>query len=322
MKALICPLNWGLGHATRCIPIIRNLEKEGYDINLMADGHPLQLLRQEFPDAKIIDFPSYAVRYSSSKSQTGTIVRQIPRLLRAVIREHKYLKKLQQTEKFDLIISDNRFGLWHKKTKSVYITHQLMIKMPKALKFLETFAWRAHRFFINRYDECWIPDIDGEYNYSGDLSHYYPLPKHAKFIGILSRFEKAENYIANEEYDTAIVISGPEPQRSLFEHKMIEKYKKTLEKTIIVQGLPKNTVRKYELGNLLVLSHLESDDLAGVFLGAKKIICRSGYSTIMDLARLNCLDKAEFYPTPGQTEQEYLAEFHQNGKKIHKKIIL
>jgi UDP:flavonoid glycosyltransferase YjiC (YdhE family) len=311
MKALICPLNWGLGHASRCIPIIKELEKEGYEVFIMADGHPLRLLQREFPGIATIDYPSYAINYSASGTQTGAMLCQSPKIIKHIIREHRYLKKLQKKEKFDLILSDNRFGLWNKSTKSVYITHQLMIKMPRKLHFFEPLIWRVHRFFINRYDECWIPDVAGGDNLSGDLSHQYPLPKHAKFIGVLSRFEAPENKKTRSEYKIVILISGPEPQRSIFEREMIEKYKDNPQKTILLQGLPQKETRKSVIGNISVYSHLETNEISSILTGAEKIICRSGYSSVMDLAKLNCLRKAEFHPTPGQTEQEYLAAYHK-----------
>lgn len=310
MKALICPLNWGLGHASRCIPIIKRLKQEGWKVVVMADGHPLQLLQQEFQGIATIEYPSYSIYYSASDAQLGTMLRQSPKIIRHIVREHRYLKKLQRQENFDLIISDNRFGLWHKRTKSVYITHQLMIKMPKRFRFIEPIVWLVHRFFINRYDECWIPDVAGSDNLSGDLSHRYPLPNRAKFIGALSRFDVPEDKKTCRQYDIAIVLSGPEPQRSMFERKMIEMYKNSPKKTILLQGLPQKEIQQSIVGNISVYSHLETGEMSAILTGVEKIICRSGYSSIMDLATLNCLHKAEFHPTPGQTEQEYLATFH------------
>jgi len=213
-----------------------------------------------------------------------------------------------KAEHFDMIISDNRFGLWNKNVHSVYITHQLMIKMPQGLKFLEPIVWRFHRFFILKYDECWIPDYEGEKNLSGDLAHKYPLPKNAKFIGSLSRFSLLKNIVPKNEYQTVAVLSGVEPQRSIFEKELIKRLENCAEKTLIVQGKPQKEKQIQTIQNLTIVSHLETSELASVLLGAKQIISRSGYSTIMDLDALNCLHKAELIPTPGQTEQEYLAE--------------
>ena len=308
MKILICPLNWGLGHAARCVPIIRRLTDEGNEITMVADGFPLEFLRHEFPELAFIEYASYPIRYSEGKSQIGAMIRRFPKIILKIISEHRWLKKRLKTEHFDKIISDNRFGLWNKNAHSVYITHQLMIKTPKGLKFLEPIVWRFHRFFILKYDECWIPDYEGEKNLSGDLAHKYPLPKNAKFIGSLSRFSLLKNIAPNTEFQIVAVLSGVEPQRSIFEKELIKCFENCIKKTLIVQGKPQAEKQIRTIQNLTIVSHLETSELASVLLGAEQIISRSGYSTIMDLDTLNCLHKAEFIPTPGQTEQEYLAE--------------
>jgi len=308
MKILICPLNWGLGHAARCVPTIKRLTDEGNKITIVADGFPLEFLRHEFPELAFIEYPSYPIRYSEGKSQTGAMMRYFPKIIFKIISEHRWLKKLLKTEHFDMIISDNRFGLWNKNLHSVYITHQLMIKMPRGLKFLEPVVWCFHRFFILKYDECWIPDYEDEKNLSGDLAHKYPLPKNAKFIGSLSRFSLLKNIVPNAEYQIVATLSGVEPQRSIFEKELIKRFENCTEKMLIVQGKPQKEKQIRTVGNITIVSHLETSELASVLLGAEQVISRSGYSTIMDLDALNCLHKAEFIPTPGQTEQEYLAE--------------
>ena len=186
--------------------------------------------------------------------------------------------------------------------------------MPKGLKFLEPVVWLLHRFFIHRYDQCWIPDFKESKNLSGDLSHKYPLPKNAEFIGPLSRFSAKINIkkpILEDEFDVVAIISGPEPQRTIFEKQIVHQYKNSKDKCLIVRGMPDSLIQKENISDQLIMfSHLETSILAHYILKAKKIICRSGYSTIMDLYVLNCLEKAEFHPTPGQTEQEYLMQYH------------
>ena len=309
MKILICPLNWGLGHATRCVPIIRQLVADGHEPVIVADGFPLSFLKQEFPSLRFIEFPSYSIYYAVGKSQVGAMIFNMPNIIKGIVNEHFWLRNLIQKEYFDQVISDNRFGLWSKRIHSVYITHQLMIKMPLHLKFLEPLAHRIHSFFINRYDECWIPDRL-ENGLSGDLSHKYPLPRNARFIGTLSRFQSIENIEPNTSFNIVAVVSGVEPQRTIFEDKLILQFKNRPEKTLIVRGQPGNFKNERNIGNVRLISHLPDTELAGFLLGANRIICRSGYSTIMDLDALKCLRKAEFTPTPGQTEQEYLFSIH------------
>ena len=310
MKILICPLNWGLGHATRCVPIIRKYHNEGNEVVIVADGLPLEFLKQEFPSLRFIEFPSYSVYYSAGKSQVGAMIFNFPNIVSGIIREHFWLKDLLQSEHFDLIISDNRFGLWNKRVRSVYITHQLMVKMPVNLKFLEPLVHRIHKAFINQYDECWIPDRAEKGGLSGDLAHQYPLPRNARFIGALSRFNGMETTEPIKEYKIVAVVSGVEPQRTIFEDSLIQKYKNYAEKVLIVRGLPGEVTGEKIIGSITFASHLSDSELAAVLLGATKIICRSGYSSIMDLDALNCLDKAELIQTPGQTEQEYLYSIH------------
>lgn len=310
MKILICPLNWGLGHATRCVPVIRQLLAEGHELVIVSDGFPFQFLRQEFPMLRFMEFPSYPVYYTAGKSQVGAMLFNLPTIIRGIINEHSWLQNLLKTYHFDRIISDNRFGMWSKSVNSVYMTHQLMIKMPRRLKLLEPVAWSLHRFFINRYDECWIPDREENGGLSGDLAHKYCLPPHARFIGALSRFKDMETTTPNTEFEVVAVISGVEPQRSLFEESLIGRFKDVKYKTLIVCGQPQPEKKETSIGTTTLVSHLSDLELAAVLLGVKKIISRSGYSTIMDLDALGCLHKAELIPTPGQTEQEYLAYFH------------
>lgn len=313
MRILIAPLNWGLGHATRCIPIIQQLLNDKHEVIIAADGYPLRLLQQEFPHLQYLELPSYSIHYSKGKSQIFAMLRSIPKIVYGIIREHHQLENIIQSHNIQQVISDNRFGLWNKRIESIYMTHQLMIKMPKCLKFLESVVWLIHRSFIHRYDQCWIPDYQGDDNLSGDLSHQYPLPKNAQFIGPLSRFNSYQNKeqpSSLDPFEVVAILSGPEPQRSLFEKQIIQRYFDADERCLIVRGLPDGSnAMEFLSANLAIVSHLDTSSLAYYLQNSQKIICRSGYSSIMDLEALSCLHKAELHPTPGQTEQEYLAKY-------------
>lgn len=313
MKILICPLNWGLGHATRCVPIIQQLIAEGNELVLVSDGFPLAFLQQEFPSLQCIELPSYSVRYGNGRSQVAAMIKNFPAIVRGIFKEHFWLKELLKKEHFDQIISDNRFGMWHNDVHSIYITHQLMVKMPSKLKMLEPLVWLIHRFIINQYDVCWIPDNKGIENLSGDLAHKYPLPKNAKFIGVLSRFKDMEIPTSNTKFEVMAVLSGVEPQRTLLEKALIERYRTAEHQTLIVSGKPTQHQTQHSIGNIKIVSHLTSIEMAECLISTKKIIARSGYSSIMDLVTLKCLHKAELIPTPGQTEQEYLADIHNRS---------
>ena len=168
-KVLVCPLNWGLGHATRCVPIIREQLAAGNEVVICVDSYPLEFLRQEFPALRTIELPSYPIRYSKGKSQVFAMLRFLPTLLKGIYRENRWLNNLLKKEHFDVIISDNRFGLWNRDIHSIYITHQVMIKMPKGLKWLEPIGYAMHRQIINKFNECWIPDFAVNGGLSGDL---------------------------------------------------------------------------------------------------------------------------------------------------------
>ena len=186
-RVLIAPLNWGIGHATRCIPIIKRLLEAGKEVIVAADGYPLLLLQKTFPQLVCIEFKWVDIHYSKANSQVLPIMWQIPKFMYAIFREHNTLKHIVNAYGIDTIISDNRFGLWHKKVKSIYITHQIGVIVSPKNKALNYLAYLLHKNIINRYDECWIPDFEGTDNLSGDLSHKYPLPENAYFVGILSR---------------------------------------------------------------------------------------------------------------------------------------
>ena len=316
-RVLVAPLNWGLGHATRCVPIIRELLSQKCEVVIAADGYPLRFLRQEFPHLEWVEFKGLQVEYSDGQSQVGAMLRQLPQFLRDILREHKELKKIVERYDIDVVVSDNRFGLWCKSVHSVYMTHQLMVKMPRGLQWMEWAVWRFHRWFIKHYDECWVPDIEGEGNLSGDLSHKYPLLKNTRFIGPLSRFStipikledvrvEAEALDLKERYDVVAVISGPEPHRTNLEKQITDNSRQSL---LIVQGLPADDLRlaehKYGVD---YIPHLPTELLQWYMQEAEEIICRSGYSSIMDLYTIG--RKAHLIPTPGQTEQIYLAEIH------------
>ena len=230
---------------------------------------------------------------------------QIPKILFSIFKEHQQLKKIIEEHKIEMVISDNRYGLWNKKIESVFITHQINIQAP----FFEKLLFRINSWFISKYDECWVPDYAEENNLSGDLSHpkneFYKknFPGNIKYIGPKSRFTKG---ISKEEknYECVGIVSGPEPQRTLFFEQLVDDFKKMKGKTLIISGRPE-ILKQTQDGELTIVNHLEDEAFLSALYSAKKIICRSGYSTIMDLHVLGL--NATYIPTPGQTEQEYLA---------------
>lgn len=303
-RYLVCPLNWGLGHASRMIPVISSLIRENHQVILAGDGSALGLLHQYFGDLTTVHLPDIQIRFSSHKS-VFKLIPLIPSLLVNIFKEHQQVKKIISDFNIDVIISDNRYGLWNKQVESIFITHQMMIKLPGIFKFLE---WPVHlclKSIIYQYNYCWIPDYaQKEQSLSGDLSHKYTLPSNAKFIGPLSRFSITPSIVLKEYFGIVAILSGPEPARSDFEQKIISCFLHKNESLLIIQGKPSRNSQK-QLNNISIVSSLSADKTKFYLQNAQLIICRPGYSTIMDLEYVNT--KVLFVPTPGQTEQEYLS---------------
>jgi len=326
---LVCPLDWGLGHATRCIPIIHSFINQHHNVIVGSSGNQLALLKNEFPDITFIDLKGYDIEYPKGDSMVTKMIIQLPKIKRAINEEHLWLEKIIDEFGIDMVVSDNRYGLWSKRVKSVLITHQIFVKAPFGECVIEQLLKRQ----FNNFDEIWIPDVEGEQNLSGDLSHKKPLPSNYKFIGIQSRFSSSRVERSNliEEYDFMVIISGPEPQRTIFENLILKQVEKTSLKGVLVRGLPEQNVIANEVKQsfhieiassvslprndekLKIFNHLDTSQFIDYIQKSKVVISRSGYSTIMDLAVLG--KKAILVPTPGQTEQEYLAKYHH--KKGH-----
>ncbi len=317
-RVLVSPLNWGLGHASRDIEIINRLLEANFEVIIGANKAPLLFLQEHFPNLKSIVIPSPAIKYSKKGPMVLKMLTSSPKILWGIHKEHQFLKKIIKKHKIDIVISDNRYGLWNKNAHSIFITHQLWIKSPKKLCFFEPFINKINHRFINKYNECWVPDLEGENNLAGELSHPGKKPQNVKYIGILSRFkseprknltgfEKPDRFKA--EYDILVILSGPEPQRTILEDILTQQISKTAYKTLIVQGNP-GSESKSPFKNIQFLNHLETNKLKSLLLKTNIIICRSGYSSIMDLVTLK--KSAILIPTPGQTEQEYLAVYLSN----------
>lgn len=298
-KILISPLDWGLGHATRCIPIIKELQSRGVEVIIAADGKPLELLKSEFPEFIFENLPGYDVTYQNRGSFFFKVLGKVPNILKMIRKEHLLIEKLIKKHKVDAVISDNRYGLWTNKVPCVFITHQVRILSP----ILEDLVFFLNLQFINRFDYCWIPDEASARNLSGKLSHLESLPLHAKFIGPLTRFKGEHSQ--EKKFDVMAIVSGPEPQRSIFEEKLKTQLQQLNKRALLVLGNP-GIVQKSESDNLTIVSHLNSVEMEKAVAASEVIVCRGGYSTIMDLAVYG--KKAIFIPTPGQTEQEYLAK--------------
>ncbi len=312
-RILVAPLDWGLGHATRCIPIITELLSKDSEVWLAGEGAQKKLLQSEFPDLPFIDLDGYRVRYArSAAGLLLSIFRQSHKILAAIRKENSWLKKIVSEHSFDAIISDNRYGLNHPTIPTIFITHQLRIKSPFG-KWTEKLLQKKNYQHINRFSECWVPDFQGQDNLAGALSHPEVLPQiHVYYLGILSRLDN--NHSAAEKKDHLLVIlSGPEPQRTILEEKIIQEVIHYQGTATIVRGLPGMSKIIPSTGMIRFYNHLDTEGLNKEVEMAEYVISRSGYSTIMDMVKMQ--KKTILIPTPGQSEQEYLAD-HLLRKQI------
>jgi len=304
-RILVAPLDWGLGHATRCIPIIKELLENDCDVWLAGKDTQEVILRSEFPRLSFLSLAGYNIEYSrTSHGFLWKLIVQMPRIISSINAEHRWLTRATKIHEFDGVISDNRFGLYHSHVPSVFITHQLTVKSPLG-KWSERFLQEWNYKCINRFTECWVPDLMGENNLAGDLSHPAIKPRvEVKYIDPLSRFEKKE---LQEIKDRLLfILSGPEPQRTILENKIIDEISHYPGTAAIVRGLPSSQWVIPSTGMIKFYNHLSAKELNDEIEKADWVISRPGYSTVMDLAKLQ--KKSILIPTPGQTEQEYLAK--------------
>lgn len=310
-RILVAPLDWGLGHATRCIPVIRELRQQGADVWMAAEKAQAAILKEAFPDLPLLPLFGYQVEYA--RTRTGLawkMITQTPRLLHTISEEKRWLKKTINEYHFDAVISDNRYGLHHPSLPCIFITHQLWIETPfgeRAGRLLQRLNYR----YINRFSQCWVPDDAGKQNLAGRLSHPEKMPAvPVTFTGPLTRLDNLT--IPTIKNHLLILLSGPEPQRSILEEKMIGELAQYNGTATMVRGLPGNAGLLPSTNQLHFYNHLPAAQLNEEIHKADIIICRSGYSSIMDLIRMQ--KKLILVPTPGQTEQEYLGHLHQEMK--------
>ncbi|QDO93522.1 glycosyltransferase [Formosa sediminum] len=299
-RILIAPLNWGLGHATRCIPIINMLITHNYIPVIASDGIALALLKKEFPDVETVELPAYDIKYAKKGHFFKLkLIKDSPKLLKAIKAEKKATKAIISTHNIDGVISDNRLGVYSKKIPSVFITHQLQV-LSGTTTWLST---KMHQRIIEKFDQCWVPDHENEPSLSGKLGHMKNIEIPIKYLGPLSRFERQE---LKPEYDIMLLLSGPEPQRTLLEDKLTNTFKEDSRRILCVRGVIEKEQTTITAGNLTMTNFMTGKALEKALNSSKIIVSRSGYTTVMDLSVLG--KKAFFIPTPGQFEQEYLAE--------------
>ena len=307
---LFAPLNWGLGHATRSYSVIKTLLENNNQVVLASDGDAFNWLKSEFPELTIYSLPELKIRYSEKKGAIAGIIRRLPHYIKSIKKDYKAIESIIKTEHIDLIISDNRYGVYHPDIHSILITHQLKINHPLG-KLLDL----PFRNILEKFDEIWIPDLPDR-ALSGELSNpMESLSIPVIFIGPQSRFSRTSE--KQPEFKFLTIVSGPEPNRTQLNDTLIDHLKQVKAPcAMILSETEKENFRIED--NMSIWSNLSSTEIEDLIDRSETIICRSGYSSIMDMYRKE--KKALLIPTSGQPEQIYLAKYHHN-KGLFKSIL-
>lgn len=318
-RILVCALDWGIGHAARSSVLVRSWRDAGAAVTLAGNGRSLAFWRQEFPELPYRMLPDYGITYASGPLLLPRLLLSLPRI--ASVRSAEYRLVRSWKNQFDAIVSDNRFGCALPGKPSIFLTHQLHLAAPPRLEWGENFAERLMARMLSPFSEVWIPDHEGE-GLSGKLGH--PLhPEHfppLRWIGPLSRFAGQEPSPSPwaGPWDTLALVSGPEPSRTRFENDLRRALQDVPGRHLIVRGMPHLPLpdAPSAVEGTQTVPHLPTSDLAAALRGAGRIVSRGGYSSLMDFEALGLLDsRCVLVPTPGQTEQEYLAR-HLAGRGV------
>jgi len=307
----VSPLNWGLGHATRDIPIIEELLHRGHEVTVGTSGNALALLQRECPECNFIIFKDYPAPYSNSRFFLPFFAAGIPGLLRAIAQEKKRFEGIQEENRFDLIISDNRMSVYSSKVPSFFISHQLRFSMPRYLYPFEVMTMPFNGLFHRKFVSVIVPDVNPNgcsNNLSGKLcrSNVNATNRRAYYAGILTSTKKMA---VDKDLDFLAIVSGPEPQRARLEEIIIKQIQQLPGEKVVLLGSPQKEYHKKLDEHTTVHSYVSTQEKTQLMNRARFIIARSGYTTMMELAELETRHGL-FTPTPGQTEQEYLSRYY------------
>jgi len=309
-RILISPLAWGLGHATRDIPIINVLLEEGHHLGVVATGAAYTLLEKEYPDFDFYNVTDYPSPYTTEGFSVARVVALYPVMFRNILRETRLVRKIVRREKYDLVISDNRFGIHDNRVPSLFISHQIRYSVPGYIDWAErTSEWFNARYH-SKFDRVIIPDNPPDVlSLSGKLGKASQriTKRKAYYAGILSSIKKLD---VPEDIDYLVSVSGPQEQKEKFRDVVIRQITELPGRKVVLLGDPGGDVDEKLDEDTRIMSHASREEMTRLMNRASFIITRSGYTTVMELAELGG-KKALFVPTPGQTEQEYLSDYYE-----------
>lgn len=306
--------SWGLGHATRSLPVLRRLLSENNNLTVISNGRSLEVLKKELGEqATYVDIPDYPMLLSENTRQfLAKSMVYWPVFIKRIEDGLAQLQKILDKKHYDCIISDARYDMYSKKIPSFFISHQMRIMNPLQIKMFEHAMERFNMFFFKRYRGVMVPDYK-ENSLSGDLSHNLKrIDEDAiHYVGVLSDFTRRP---MKKDIDFLISISGPEPQRSILEEKLASQTEELKGNVVMTLGkAEKYSITKKK--HLTTYSFVTKELREELLNKSKLVVSRSGYSTLMDVAVVGT--KALFIPTPGQIEQEYLSRYHNNLGTFH-----
>lgn len=305
-RIFISPLEWGTGHATRLIPIIRSLKKSNNNEIIIGTNKYESLYKNLFPDIEIVNVPKFDIIYR--KKTLLSVIFYLPKFIRFIHEDKKFINEFVIKNKLDIIISDNRYGMYHSDTYNVIITHQLNIILNGLSRLFSFIVRYRIRKYIEKFDECWVPDIGNiKINLTGSYSYHKVFRNsNIKFVGILSQFDNEKTLPSvGEEINLLVMLSGPENHRTLLENIIIDNLVKYNIEATIVRGVKGKDAPVF-IGKITLYDFVYAEKYVELIKKARYIICRAGYTSIMDLVMLN--KKALLIPTPDHPEQEFLAK--------------
>jgi UDP-N-acetylglucosamine:LPS N-acetylglucosamine transferase len=312
-KILITPLDWGAGHTTRCIPLAAHLMQTGHKPIVAGNEAQMAIIDQYFNGSiDTIYTPGYDVTYSglNKVAQAGLLL-QTPRLLKTIGQENIRLREIVRELRPDGIISDNRYGMYHTQVPSVIMTHQLRIQSGMG-NTVDNVLQRLHYRYLNKFGATWVVDTEESPGLAGTLSHPMTMPDNYHYIGLLSRFAGMVAGNQKEDGPILVLISGPEPQRTEFSKMLWQHVMRHDGPVIFAEGSEAATAPAYIPAHISYHKRMDGPALSDALMNASIVVCRSGYSTLMDLRAMN--KRGIVIPTPGQTEQQYLGStLHERG---------